>query len=587
MSVALLLTLLTGLSALLPAAPEVAVNVSIQPEPAEVGLLMSVTVTVAGPESVDCDLIAVPEVQGARLVHTSGPNPRRMLSITNGRRRESIETSWEFELVPAEEGLLTVGPFVFNCRGDELSTRSQSLHVQPSRLPEELVTMSVTPSATDLWVGQVVTFDVAFSVAEDAYDSGLQRGMEIVLPWLSETPDLHALDPPMPNCRVAMATIQPGGEEVPTCLERGMRGGVSHFVHRQSLPMVASRPGTLTLPDSRFSFRLVTDRRQAARNDPFGLLGSLGRVPSRVVVASAVAPGPTLTIREPPEAGRPPSFTNAVGSYQLNASVEPRELAVGQSCRLRLDLIPEGGQQGYLALIEWPSFDLLADDFKVFGKQQDSKGGTRTLELELAPVSADVTSIPRLEFSVFDPASERYETLSVGPFALDVRAGSGGNERLTVLSTPEEILNDLETIREELPAPAAPLPEPWVWIAGAAAVLGLAELLGARRRWRAAHPATLARQGARRVLQDELAAAKDVSAVASAFARYLAARLGGPPAGLTQEEAAERLPAGPLRDELVDTLTRWEAAYLGGAALELSAVRDEARSLADRLEREA
>ena len=46
MSAALLLTLLASLPALLPAAPEI--SVSIQPEPAEVGLLMSVTVTVAG-----------------------------------------------------------------------------------------------------------------------------------------------------------------------------------------------------------------------------------------------------------------------------------------------------------------------------------------------------------------------------------------------------------------------------------------------------------------------------------------------------------------------------------------------------------
>lgn len=580
---ALLSLLLLG--ALLPATPEV--DVSIQPEPAEVGLLMSVTVTVSGPESVDCDLVAVPEVERARLAFAGGPTQRTQLSILNGRRRQSVSTSWEFELVPQEEGLLTVGAFVFNCRGEELRTRSQSLHVQPSRLPADLVTLEVEPSDTELWVGQVLTMDVVYSVAEEAYDRAVRYPFELLLPWLTEESALHRLDPPLPNCSARMHTVMPGAVEVPVCLERGRLDGVYHIMHRARLPMVAIQPGTLSLDDSRFSFRLVTDRGAPSRNDPFGLLGSLGGSPSRVAVATAVSPGATLTIREPPEQGRPPSFTNAVGRFRLNASVEPRELAVGESCQLRLDLIPQDGVSGHLPLIEWPAFDQLGDDFKVFGKAEDSKGGTRTLELELAPVSADVSTLPRLEFSVFDPDSERYETLSVGPFALDVRPGAGGDERLAVLSTPEQILNDLETIREQLPAPRPePLPV-WAWPLGGLVLLGLAEALAARRRWRAANPASLARKGARRVLEAELGQAGDVAAVAAAFARYLAARLGGPPAGLTQEEAAARLPEGPLRDELVETLTRWESAYLGGAALEPAAVQAEARALAERLEREA
>jgi hypothetical protein len=72
--------------------------------------------------------------------------------------------------------------------------------------------------------------------------------------------------------------------------------------------------------------------------------------------------------------------------------------------------------------------------------------------------------------------------------------------------------------------------------------------------------------------------------VAAAFSRYLAARLDGPPGGLTANEAAELLPDRALGEELVRVVSRWEAAYLGGATLDLNVVRTEARSMADQLE---
>ena len=69
-----------------------------------------------------------------------------------------------------------------------------------------------------------------------------------------------------------------------------------------------------------------------------------------------------------------------------------------------------------------------------------------------------------------------------------------------------------------------------------------------------------------------------------AFGKFLSARLDGPPAGLTADEAAQRLPDEQLGAELRATVGRWEAAYLGGGTLALDTARREARQLAARVE---
>lgn len=567
-------------SPLAVAAPDI--SVSVQPDQAEVGLLMSVTVTISGNESLDCDLLQIPDIDGGRMRLASGPSTRSTFTLVNGRRSNSVMTKWEFELVPEREGALEIPPFRFNCRGSEVASRTQVVIVRPSTLPKGLVRIEVEPATRELWLGQVVDIAVRFLVVEAAYDNGLRNGLEFSLPWLTETPALHMLEPSMPNCRVFLATMQPSGKEVPTCLVRDTSSGVSMIVHEQVIPMLAIESGTVTLDDARFDFRLVLERQQSRRS-PFQLFGSLNSVPSRVVVASTVEPGPTITIREPPALGRPAGYTNAVGRFRFDGRAEPRQLVVGESCKLTLALAVGPGSSGHLGMIEWPEYDVLSEDFRIFGKEDERGDRVRELVLELAPKNERVDAIPVLEFSFFDPELGSYETLTVGPFDLDV--APGGTDGLTELSTPEELLNDLETIRERLPAPVSPPLPAWSWPVMAGVLLLFNEWRARRRQWRDDNPATVARRGARRRLNGELAEARDAAAVATAFARYLARRFGGPPGGLTLEEALPQIDDEAAARRLTEVMTRWEASYLGGAPLPVETVVVEARELADLLER--
>lgn len=574
---------LAVLALLGPEEVEPDISVDLTPERPEVGLVMSLVVTVSGAEGADCDLIEVPEVDGARIVFRGTPSTQRYDMSINGRVRSSLTTRWQFEMIPERAGSLVLPPIRFNCRGTELETAVRRLEVAESSLVDGLVTLDVVPSVRELWTGQVLELDVIATVHPDAEKLIPRGGLELILPWVSGVPGLHPRDIPNPNCRsVFPMPVNGGAADVPMCQTREITGGGSRLVLRTRVPMLATEAGLITLPDSRFSVRLVVESRR--ERDPFfaGILNRSSVVPTRVLVTDGIARGAIITVNPTPVDGRPASFTNAVGSFSFAGSAQPTSLAVGESCTLKLSLRADDQDATNLDLVEWPAFDELLEDFRLFGKEESKAPGSRVLEFEISPKDARVTQIPMLEFGFFDTRSGAYETRTVGPIALDVEPGGDGG--LTELTMPQEVLNDLESIRTELPAART---EGWpAWGAPGLALLLLAlvELRSRGRAWKQRNPDKVVRRGARGVLDKALKEATGPAMVGAAFSRYLAARLNGPPGGLTANEAAERLTEDDLSAELVATVSRWEAAYLGGATLDLNAVRSEARALADKLE---
>ncbi|MDG2149586.1 MAG: BatD family protein [Planctomycetota bacterium] len=562
-------------------APDISVELS--PDRPEVGLVMAMVVTVSGAEGADCDLLDVPEIDGARLTFRGTPSTQKIEVGIDGRVRSSLTTRWQFELVPERAGELVLPPIRFNCRGTELETAAQRISVASSSLREGLVSLSVRPSVQELWVGQVVEMDVAASIHPDAEKRIPRGGLELSLPWLSGVPGLHPRDIPNPSCRsVFPMPVNGGRAEVPLCQVREVVSGGMRLVLRTRIPMLATEAGLVTLPDSRFSVRLVMESRR--ERDPFfgGMLNRSSVVPTRVLIADAFAEGAKITVNPTPIEGRPDSFTNAVGRFNLVGSAGPTSLSVGESCNLKLSLRADGQDGTNLDLVEWPAFEEQLEDFRLFGKDESKGPNTRILSFELSPKNAGVTEIPELEFGFFDTSSGTYETRSVGPFPLDVTPGGGGG--LTELTVPEEVLNDLESIRTQLPPPQSSRWPAWGPPAGALILLGLIELRRRSRDWKKHNPRKVVRRGARSVLEKSLRDATGPAAVAAAFSRYLAERLDGPAGGLTANEAAGLLPDRALGEELVRVVSGWEAAYLGGATLDLNGVRAEARSLADQLE---
>jgi hypothetical protein len=276
---------------------------------------------------------------------------------------------------------------------------------------------------------------------------------------------------------------------------RATRDGVRYRRREEHRAIYPERTGEIVLPEASlrcYSAAAVSDRRVS----PVG-----------------------LEVRELPAAGRPAHFSGLVGSVMLSRRLQPRDLALGKSARLTLEL--RGG--GNL----WDALDPLLGDANFAGVDTfrrepmlEFERGTalfvrRRFTYDLVPRQAGPVELPELRISYFDPVRGVYADSSAPALRLDVATAVRGE-----------------------PAPPAPRPASatrglgdlehgaLVWTGlKLALVLGVAAFAATRLRRRAAGErealAELSRAAAAEATGDGAAAS---AALAQALRRALAAR---------------------------------------------------------------
>jgi hypothetical protein len=124
----------------------------------------------------------------------------------------------------------------------------------------------------------------------------------------------------------------------------------------------------------------------------------------------------SIHIVPPPADGRPESFKGAVGKFQFSAEVSPLEIEEGTPITIRMMVSGTGSIDTALAPV-------IANekDFKIYDSRltddrinQSKTAGRRLFEQVVEPRNPDITAVPALEFSYFDPETERYETIRRG-----------------------------------------------------------------------------------------------------------------------------------------------------------------------------
>ncbi|MBN1558232.1 MAG: BatD family protein [Lentisphaerae bacterium] len=128
----------------------------------------------------------------------------------------------------------------------------------------------------------------------------------------------------------------------------------------------------------------------------------------------------TVTVKPLPEAGRPASFSGAVGDFALEVSAAPTRLAVGDLITVTLRVTG----RGYLAEADPPAVS--APRFRTYPPERTDyeAGRSATFTQVIIPLGTNAASIPPVTFGVFDPADEAYRTLRSDPIPLVYRARS-------------------------------------------------------------------------------------------------------------------------------------------------------------------
>ncbi|GJQ26591.1 MAG: hypothetical protein HBSAPP02_16230 [Phycisphaerae bacterium] len=504
-------------------------------------------------------------------IQMSGAGPQQSSStyIINNKRWTDVTYTYTFTARPKRAGRLVLPPFRFREGGAVFAT--EPITVQVSRhIGGELLLAEVQSRLTRAYVGQPV--DLTLEVWVKQYErDGFRLDVSDMWTLLMRNQQLNSLGV---FEKVATPKWKPG--------QRTDEAGKTHeyFVYLLETTVYPERPG----PFDFGSIALGMNYPITLRRDVFGRI-SIDR--DRVVQVTAKTP--SLEILPVPTQGRPADFNGAIGRFTVTATAKPTEVAVGDPITLTLAIRGSGTPLERLSAPKLANVSELTKDFDVplESPAGEVEGDRKLFSVTLRPLREDVTQIPSLPLSYFDPDTEKFATartkalpIRVKPaekLALPTQLGSPGDAR-PMIAQPTEAT---EGLIANFTNPADVLvnqslsvgPAGWSLLT-ACPLAYVAAWLATRRLRRLASDDKVRRSSqaygtAKRRLAS--GANDDPASLRTALSAYIADKFRSDGTGLTRAEAVALLRARGVKDELVSEVDRLlealeTAEYGGGLA---------------------
>jgi len=508
----------------------------------------------------DVRLESLPSVAGLRFGAPSGPRRSQTLTIINGRRRKLVESGWSIPIICENEGEFLIPALTLNVAGEAQLTEPVTLRVVRDMTGENLGFFELQASSPKVVEGMPFSLELQFG-----WDQEVKANYaNLSIPWWDKLYGAIEMDSDEQVQGGESVTVN-GAFTVPIeRLQRNDHPGRVVFRIRRSF--IATRSGKLDLPSSFLEFGEKSRSlfQSGVKNNYFVRANELD-----------------LEVVPLPAEGRPFEFSGAVGKFRVRASVNARDLIVGDSIKLSVDWTGQGNMEFF----EAPALDRLDafNGFQFYGRTEEKSLGRRRVVYDLAPLSAQVLEIPPVPLWSFDPEENAYVKIESAPIPLRVR----GLDKAIDLNkdTPEESFgSDIHDVDARPPGPAQAATgkagvqaADRLLIGASAGILPLWLLLRSlvRRSGDPSGKRQRARRKALAQLQRELGSAPDAQLALHAFSRYLGARSGESEAAWIGRDVHDY--AGPERlaqhagdwEALAELLERLQrAAYAGGPKLE-------------------
>lgn len=569
------------------------VEFDIQPRAVRVGEPAICSFTIRGMENPPAP--ALPPLQGFQA---SSVGTERSFSFGTGGKDSAV--TYRYQLLPLQPGRFRIGPFQYTAGGETAQVPAVDIEVVPPEgraeggdaQPQwsELLFAVLRADRTNVYHQEI--FDIYLSI----YSRGLNLARDIALM----------------NLPASGLAVQPFQEVGST---REVVNNQIYDVRRFRAKAQALTAGDFKLsPNVRVGIVVPRERRRS--RDPFGGMfddsffdSFFNRAQTQPV---DIAPKPVeITVAPLPAPNRPEGFGGAVGRFAFDAQVKPTEVSAGDPVTLSLQLAGVGNLENAQPprVADGPAFKTY--EAKLVSKQiSEAEGAGRKLfEQVLIPRSENVTEVPALAFSYFDPTEGAYKTLTRGPFPLVVHPASNAAARLVQAPADETgartmlLGTDIVYLK---PAPTRwrRTAEPRFYATKGFLALQLVPILAMatvlvsvrRRETLARDVARARRQRAPRSARAGIRLAEQAlkagdrrafyDALAQALAAYFGDRLNLSPGEVTPDIVLRALERGGLEASKLDALHELfgkceEARFAGAAAFKVGA--DEADRLASEL----
>ena len=515
------------------------------------------------------------------------------ISIINGRRTQSVDYTYLYQVRPLRTGRPVLPPFTVTYKGRVYHTQQIPIRVSKDTSSEYMF-CRIKADIESAYVGQPVELTLEIWVQQYS-----QQGVELDAGNMWNLRDMQATSPGVFD---QVDWGRPRYYEATRKNDEGMPE--QYYVFLLETTVYPTKAGPYDFGDVAVAYNYP---KRLGRDNFFFSRWQV--TDSRRLRAPAKAP--RLEIKPIPTKDRPADFNGAIGRHTIVTEAKPTEVPVGDPITLTLEIRGVGA----LEQLQPPKLDqveALTRDFEVSSESLAGEihGRRKTFSQTIRALREDVTEIPPIPLSYFDTDAGRFQTvwskaipIMVSPaerLAISTLSGPGSSAAVLVPlveSTEGLLANDYDTdallanqsgeigMGAWILLAAMPLVYLMTWFVQRRAAR-YRDDVSLRRRSRAYATARKALKGVKMRRTD--AGDSPAGTARSALIGYIADRCNVPTGGLTRADVVRLITERGIPTETiraVDTLlASLELAQYGGTAGgTLHEVATSARRLVDEL----
>ncbi len=365
----------------------------------------------------------IPEVDGLTVTY-SGPSRSSNYTFEGGRQTTLVTLVHQFTVKPERQGTYVIPPIESTIKGKTYQTKSLRLSVGKERDYSQHAFIRVQVPKQTVYVGEM--FQMAIHLFE-------------VNAKVEEKPVI-------PSDGFVISEI---GQ--PTQTQKRVGNQIYNQITFRYLAR-AVKTGELAIGPITWNVPLFfRNNSRGGRRSPFdSFFRDLVDLNSTIRRDVTLKSDPVnLNVQPLPEEGQPEGFTGAVGNFTMKFAASPTQVTAGDPITLTMNLTGRGALEALKMppLDSWREFKQYPETSTISYSDEIGLSGTKAFEKVVIPNNAEITKIPEVQFSFFDPLEEKYKTLTQAPIPLTVSpnlsavsqptviANSGGAETPLVLAT--------------------------------------------------------------------------------------------------------------------------------------------------------
>lgn len=410
-------------------ASDIQFEVSVDRKVVSLGESLQLNLTFHGTQNVPGPDIR--EIDGFQVRYL-GPSTR--MSIVNGRVSTSI--THIYTLMPLKTGTFQIGPFSVSYQGETFSSEPITIEVVSGPSPPK-------PGVQEPGIGEGVIREeqlkdrIFLTIEAGKTELYVNEPMPLSIKLYIDR--LAVRDIQYPKFEHESFSVKEFGQ--PRQYRQNI-GGILYDVIEFNTGIFAVRPGESSLGPASIDCNLMVQKRDRRRRSAFdddffgGFFGDdifddfFGRYETYPIKITSLPL--VITAKPLPEEGKPAHFRGAIGDFRLEAEASPKEVKAGDPVTLTMRISGEGN----FDTISSPFLDT-KEGIKVYQPQAKEEAAAKVFEQVLIPQSENVSEIPKITFSFFDPKAGIYRTITKGPFPITVTRPEAGE--LKIVEMPQAI----------------------------------------------------------------------------------------------------------------------------------------------------